>query len=172
MPRDPNIPDAFDVYTLVLLRRPADAPEMPEHELDALQSRHLAYRAKLRSDGVLVANGPLGEQSDPSLRGLSILSCDLDEARRLSDLDPSVQAGRLTYDVFEWWVAAGTLAFPGTGHPSASAARCRTTDAADDDWIERPHRWAVYTDVTICRSTRPPNSASAIRSISSRMSSR
>jgi uncharacterized protein YciI len=114
MPRDPNIPDEFDVYTMVLLRRPDDAPEMPERELDALQSRHLAYRAKLRSDGVLVANGPLDEQSDPSMRGLSIMSCDLDEARRLSDLDPSVQAGRLTYDVFEWWVAAGTLAFPGT----------------------------------------------------------
>jgi uncharacterized protein len=114
MPRDPNIPDAFDVYTLVLLRRPADAPDMPEDELDALQSRHLGYRAKLRDDGVLVANGPLGEQSDVTLRGLSILACDLDEARRLSDLDPSVQAGRLTYDVFEWWVAAGTLAFPGT----------------------------------------------------------
>ena len=26
-----------------------------------------------------------------------------------------VEAG-LTYDVFEWWVAAGTLAFPGTTH--------------------------------------------------------
>jgi uncharacterized protein YciI len=113
MPRDPNVPDAFDVYTLVLLRRPQDAPEMPDHELDALQARHLAYRARLRRDGVLVANGPLDEQSDPSLRGLSIFSCDLDEARRLSDLDPSVQAGRLAYDVFEWWVAAGTLAFPG-----------------------------------------------------------
>ncbi len=113
MPRDPNIPDAFDVYTMVLLRRPADAPQLPEDELDALQSRHLAYRAKLRSDGVLVANGPLGEQSDPSLRGLSIMSCDLDEARRLNALDPSVQAGRLAYEVFEWWVAAGTLAFPG-----------------------------------------------------------
>jgi hypothetical protein len=36
MPRDPNIPDAFDVYTLVLLRRPANAPDMPDHELDAL----------------------------------------------------------------------------------------------------------------------------------------
>ena len=116
MPRDPNIPDAFDVYTLVLLRRPADAPEMTEHELDALQARHLAYRAKLRADGVVVANGPFDEQSDPSLRGLSIFSCDLDEARRLSDLDPSVQAGRLAYDVFEWWVAAGTLAFPGAAH--------------------------------------------------------
>jgi uncharacterized protein YciI len=116
MPRDPNIPDEFDVYTLVLLRRPDDAPETPEHELDALQSRDLAYRAKLRSEGMIVANGPLDEQSDPSLRGLSIFSCDLDEAQRLSDLDPSVQAGRLTYDVFEWWVAAGTLAFPGTAH--------------------------------------------------------
>jgi uncharacterized protein YciI len=117
MPRDPNIPDVFDVYTLVLLRRPEDAPEMPDHELDALQSRHLAYRARLRGDGVLVANGPLDEQSDPSLRGLSIFACDLDEARRLSDLDPSVQAGRLTYDVFEWWVAAETLAFPGAAGP-------------------------------------------------------
>ena len=113
MPRNPNIPDAFDVYTLVLLRRPVDAPEMSDDQLDALQSRHLAYRAKLRRDGVLVANGPLGAQSDLSLRGLSIFRCGLDEARRLSDLDPSVQAGRLTYDVFEWWVAAGTLAFPG-----------------------------------------------------------
>ena len=114
MPRDPNIPDAFDVYTVVLLRRPIDAPELPDNELDALQAKHLAYRAKLRNDGVLVANGPLGEQSDPALRGLSIMSCDLDEARRLSDLDPSVQAGRLAYEVFEWWVAAGTFAFPGT----------------------------------------------------------
>ncbi len=113
MARDPSIPDAFDVYTLVLLRRPADAPQLPEDELDALQARHLAYRAQLRKDGALVANGPLDEQSDVSLRGLSIFACTLDAARRLSDLDPSVQAGRLTYDVFEWWVAAGTLAFPG-----------------------------------------------------------
>jgi uncharacterized protein YciI len=88
--------------------------EMPEEELNALQARHLAYRAQLKRDGVLVANGPLGEQSDLALRGLSIFACDLAEARRLSDADPSVQAGRLAYDVFEWWVAAGTLAFPGT----------------------------------------------------------
>ena len=112
MPRDPNIPDAFDVYTLVLLRRPADAPEMSDAELDALQAQHLAYRAGLRREGLLVVNGPLGEQSDTSMRGLSIFACDLDEARRLSDGDPSVQAGRLTYDVMEWWVGGGSLAFP------------------------------------------------------------
>ena len=120
MPRDPNIPDAFDVYTLVLLRRPADAPAMPEVELDALQARHLAYRAELRRQGVLVANGPLGEQSDISFRGLSIFACDLADARRLSDGDPSVQAGRLAYDVMEWWVAAGTFSFPAAVLPVGS----------------------------------------------------
>jgi uncharacterized protein len=112
MPPDPNVPDAFDVFTMVLLRRPVDAPQLSEDALDALQARHLAYRAELRREGVLVVNGPLDEQSDVAMRGLSIFACDIEEARRLSDADPSVQAGRLTYDVFEWWIAAGTLAFP------------------------------------------------------------
>jgi uncharacterized protein YciI len=110
--RDPNIPDAFDVYTVVVLRRPEAAPEMPEQELDALQARHLAYRAELARQGVLVANGPFAEQSDPSYRGMSVFACDTAEAARLSDGDPSVAAGRLTYDVMEWWVRAGSLAFP------------------------------------------------------------
>ena len=117
MPRDPNIPDAFDVYTLVLLRRPSDAPELSDADLDALQARHLAYRAELRRQGVLIVNGPLAEQSDVSLRGLSIFACGLDEAARLSDADPSVLAGRLTYDLMEWWVVADTLAFPAAQHP-------------------------------------------------------
>jgi len=117
MPRDPNIPDAFDVYTLVLLRRPPDAPAMSQEELDALQARHLAYRAELKRQGVIVANGPFDAQSDLSMRGLSIFSCDPAEAARLSDGDPSVQAGRLTYDVMEWWVAADTLAFPSAAGP-------------------------------------------------------
>ena len=117
MPRDPNVPDAFDVYTLVLLRRPANAPPMSDEELEALQARHLAYRAALGRQGVLVANGPLLEQSDVSMRGLSIFACDLAEAARLSDADPSVQAGRLAYELFEWWMAAGTLAFPRAERP-------------------------------------------------------
>ena len=117
MARDPNVPDAFDVYTLVLLRRPPDAPDLSDAELVELQARHLAYRAELGRDGVLVVNGPLGEQTDVSMRGLSIFACGRDEARRLSDGDPSVQAGRLKYDLMEWWVAAGTLAFPVATRP-------------------------------------------------------
>ena len=117
MARDPNTPDEFEVYTLVLLRRPVDAPDLPRDELDRLQSEHLAYRAELRRRGLIVANGPFDEQSDIALRGLSVFTCSLDEAARLNDADPLVLVGRLGYDVMEWWVAAGTLAFPGVAGP-------------------------------------------------------
>jgi uncharacterized protein len=117
MPRDPNIPDAFDVYTVVVLRRPADLPEMSDNELGALQARHLAYRAELRRQGLLVVNGPFAEQSDPAYRGMSIFACDAAEATRLSNDDPSVVAGRLVFDVMEWWVGGDSLAFPLTDLP-------------------------------------------------------
>jgi uncharacterized protein YciI len=112
MSPDPEVPVAFDVVTVVVLRRSVDAPKLPDDELDALQARHLAYRRELVTRGVIAANGPFDEQSDPSYRGMSIFACDPVEAARLTDGDPAVVAGRLTYDVMEWWVRAGALAFP------------------------------------------------------------
>ncbi|WP_127792524.1 YciI family protein [Agromyces sp. LHK192] len=112
MARNPDIPDAFDVYTVVVLRRPVDAPEMTDAELDELQARHLAYRADLRRAGKLAANGPFLGQSDETYRGMSVFACGPEEAAALSEADPSVVAGRLAYDVMEWWVAAGSMAFP------------------------------------------------------------
>ena len=121
--RDAHIPDVFDVYTVVVLRRPADAPEISDEELDVLQARHLAYRAELKQQGLTVANGPFDEQSDPAYRGMSIFACSPDEAARLSDGDPSVIAGRLVYDVMEWWVAADSLAFPQALRPVGERRR-------------------------------------------------
>ena len=43
---------------------------------------------------------------------MSIFACDSTDAARLSEGDPSVMSGRLTYDVMEWWVGTGSLAFP------------------------------------------------------------
>ena len=112
MARSPHVPDLFDVCTVVILRRPDDAPEMSEEALDALQEEHLAYRAELVRQGVLVANGPFLEQSDETHRGMSIFACDLATAARLSDDDPSVRAGGHPplHDVVR--EPAGTLAFP------------------------------------------------------------
>lgn len=115
MARHPDIPDEFDVFTVVILRRPADAPDLPEEELDRLQEEHLTYRAYLARRGLIVANGPFDEQSDESYRGMSVFACDTAQAARLSDEDPSVRAGRLAYDVMAWWVRAGSLAFPLAG---------------------------------------------------------
>ena len=112
MARDPNIPDEFQVYTLCLLRRPKDAPQLREEWRDELQSQHLAYRASLRDRGVLVANGPFREQTDIALRGMSIFAASLEETARLNDDDPMVKAGWLGYDLMEWWVASHTIAFP------------------------------------------------------------
>jgi hypothetical protein len=117
MPRHPDVPEAFDVYTVVVLWRPEDAPAMSDEELAELQDRHLSYRGELRRRGLLVANGPFAEQSDDRYRGMSIFACDAVEAERLSAGDPSVVAGRLGYDVMEWWVAAGSLAFPLADEP-------------------------------------------------------
>ena len=48
---------------------------------------------------------------------MSIFTRDPAGAARLSDADPLVVAGRLGYDVMEWWVAAGSLGFPLAGCP-------------------------------------------------------
>jgi uncharacterized protein YciI len=99
----------FDRHTLVLLVRPRDAPELTKEEADELQDRHLGFRADLRDRGYLVAGGPLVDQDDERLRGISIMACDTDTARRLSNEDPAVQAGRLAVEVMTWMVPSGNL---------------------------------------------------------------
>jgi uncharacterized protein YciI len=105
---------ALEAYELVLLRRPADAPDYDEETLDRIQAEHLAYLDSLRDAGHVVANGPVLEQPDPSLRGL-VLFCvgSLDEARRLAEQDPAVRARRLGVEVMTWWCPAGDLTRPG-----------------------------------------------------------
>jgi uncharacterized protein YciI len=104
-------PRDFDRCTFVLLRRPSDAPDLPEAELDRLQEAHLEHLASLRAQGLLVA-GPFREQEDESLRGLCLFERPLDEVRALMRRDPSVRAGRMRPEVFTWLTAKGALEFP------------------------------------------------------------
>ena len=100
----------FDRHTLVLLVRRPDAPELTDEEAAELQDRHLAYRADLRDRGYLIGGGPLVDQDDERLRGISIMMCDPETARRLSNEDPAVRAGRLEVEVMAGWFPRATSA--------------------------------------------------------------
>lgn len=86
----------LEAFELVLLRRPASAPDYSQTELDRIQREHLAYHEWLREQGQVATNGPVNGQADPSLRGLTFYRTgSLEQSRQLAEADPAVRAGRL-----------------------------------------------------------------------------
>jgi uncharacterized protein YciI len=112
---DALIPESFDAHTVVFLVRPPDAPTFTEEELDRLQVEHLTYLRELKRRGVLVTNGPLGDQTDERYRGISIYGVPLEEALALAGADPMVRAGRLAVDGARWMTQSGTARFGAAG---------------------------------------------------------
>jgi uncharacterized protein YciI len=108
----------FDHLTVTLLVLKPDAPKLDEEAAAALQDAHMAHVADLHESGHLLAAGPL---SDEKFRGLSILRVDVDEARRLRESDPAVQAGRYSVEVMPWMVPAGAMSFTSTRFPRSLA---------------------------------------------------
>ena len=106
---DDDLPPGMAHFTLVLLRRPPDAPAYPEAELDRIQEAHLDYLDLLRRDGALLAAGPFRDQRDEQFRGLSVFATSLEETRRLTEADPAVRAGRLAVEVATWWILRSDL---------------------------------------------------------------
>ena len=105
------IPEHFDEHTIVFLVRPPNLPALTDAELDTLQEQHLTYLRDLQRLSVILANGPLAEQTDERLRGISIYSVPLTEALGLANADPMVRAGWLAIDAARWWTAAATARF-------------------------------------------------------------
>jgi uncharacterized protein len=100
----------LEAFELVLLRRPPNARAYPDDDLERIQAEHLAYHAKLREAGHVVTNGPVSEQPDPSLRGLTFYRTgSLAQARQLAQADPAVRAGRLIAEIMTWYCPPGTM---------------------------------------------------------------
>ena len=113
-PEEAAPPMEFETYQLVLLKRPAEPAEMPDDEIHRIQAAHLAHMTQMAKEGKLVTAGPFGDQEDESLRGLALYRVgSIEEARRLAEADPAVQAGRLEVEVLTWYTEKGSLAFPG-----------------------------------------------------------
>jgi uncharacterized protein len=111
-PRTAEPPDEFDVYELVVLRRPKDAPVIDDAAAELLQRQHLGHFASMKEAGFLKVSGPLDNQPDESWRGICLYQVgSLDEARRLAESDPAVRAGRFSIDVMNWYTKRGALSF-------------------------------------------------------------
>jgi uncharacterized protein YciI len=105
----------LEIFQLALLRRPSDPTGYDDETLDSIQRQHLEYHQRLRAEERVVTNGPVSDQSDDSLRGLSFYRCgSVQEARALAEADPAVVAGRLEVEVVTWWCPPGTMVLPGT----------------------------------------------------------
>jgi uncharacterized protein YciI len=104
----------LEAFELVLLRRPSDAPDYSDEELERIQREHMAYHDRLRESGDVATNGPVDGQPDPSLRGLTFYRTgSLERSRELAEADPAVLAGRLAVDIMTWYCPPGTMSLPG-----------------------------------------------------------
>ena len=104
----------LEAFELVLLRTPQDAPAYDDAELARIQAEHLAHHARLRASGQVVTNGPVRDQPDVSLRGLTFYRTgSLAESARLAEADPAVRAGRLAVEIMTWYCPPGTMSQPG-----------------------------------------------------------
>lgn len=119
-------PAELESYQLVLLKRPARPTDHPEEKLAEIQRAHLAHLTRLGEEGKIVIAGPFSDQEDESLRGLALYRVgSLEEARRLAEADPAVQAGRLEVEAVTWWVEKGYMTFPKAppAEPDGEASR-------------------------------------------------
>ena len=104
----------LEAFELVVLRRPLAPRDYDGETLERIQREHLAYHASLRETGQVVTNGPVTDQPDVTLRGFTFYRTgSLEEARRLAQADPAVQAGRLEIDVMTWYCPPGTMVSAG-----------------------------------------------------------
>jgi uncharacterized protein YciI len=104
----------LEAFELVLLRRPEDALAYADDVLERIQHEHLAYHDRLREGGQVVTNGPVGDQPDETLRGLTFYRTgSLAQSRQLAEADPAVRAGRLTVEIMIWYCPPGTMSRPG-----------------------------------------------------------
>ncbi len=90
------------------LKRPANAPQLPEARLQEIQDGHMANIRKMAASGDLAIAGPMGE--DGVLRGIFVFRTDDPEhLEALCGEDPAVRSGRLAVELYRWAVPEGAI---------------------------------------------------------------
>jgi uncharacterized protein YciI len=89
----------FDQFILVLLVRPANAPDFPKDELEKLQEGHMANMKALHAEGKLFKAGPVEDFSGRNVRGIFVLATDSQEKAR----------EWLVPEFLKWYVEKGSV---------------------------------------------------------------
>ncbi len=91
-------------YVFAFLKRGPNR-NISKEEAAKLQTAHLQNIGKMAQEGKLVLAGPFFGNDD--LRGIYIFDvASLEEAKKLTETDPAIQAGSLVMELKEWYGSA------------------------------------------------------------------
>lgn len=102
--------DSFGMkkYVIAFLYRGDKVADYTESERAKLQESHLANINRMAEEGKLVMAGPFFGNEE--LRGLYFFAVEsIEEAKALTETDPSIQAGVLKMDLKEWYGSAALM---------------------------------------------------------------
>lgn len=100
-------PYGMKSYVMALLYS-GDNKSLDSSEAAEVQAAHLENMSKLAQEGTLVLAGPFLEGD--SLRGIFIFDVSsLEEAEKLANSDPAIQAGVLKMKLRRWYGSAGVV---------------------------------------------------------------
>ena len=94
-------------YVIAFLKKGPNRDRTPE-ESAKLQRAHLDNIVRMANEGLLVLAGPFLDNGE--LRGIYVFNVEtVEEAKKLTETDPAIQAGSLVMELHPWY---GTAALP------------------------------------------------------------